>query len=676
MGTATDASWTEDARLAALRRYQILDTPPETEFDDVARVAAQVCRVPIGMIAFVDQERVWSKARYGTDLAQCARQHSLCAHAILTESVLLVPDALADPRFADNPFVVGPPYLRAYAGAPIITPDGFPLGTVCVMDQGPRALTAEDVATLAYLAQQVMRQLEQRRQLLEHDRAPREPAAVADAVAESTRRFHARLEHSGDAVALLDAGGRIAYVSANTPQVLGYAPDELLGRHVDELIHPDDRAFTRERALDARAHPAAVVDVFARVCHRDGNWRLMEGILTNRLHDPAVRATVLTFRDMTERRRLEDELRQSQKMEAVGRLAGGVAHEFNNMLTAIIGHAELMRRTGPDADGLDHILAAAKRAASLTKQLLAFARRQALKPAELGVNALVESVERLLTRVIGEDILLATRLTADPGVVHVDAAQLEQVLMNLAINARDAMTDGGTLTVGTDDVRVDAELRGFPDHVPVGSYVRIAVADNGPGMTAEVRARAFDPFFTTKAVGIGSGLGLPTVYGFARQSGGYVALDSEPGRGTTVSLYLPRAGGPIVAAAEAARAGGRVLVVEDDGALRRLLVMILAEAGYQVIEEANGVDAIERLQAGERFDAIICDRVMPGAGGLAVARTARQIAPDARLLLISGYPGFDAGDLERELPSLSKPFSPRELLDRVAALTTSGASGA
>jgi nitrogen-specific signal transduction histidine kinase/ActR/RegA family two-component response regulator len=383
--------------------------------------------------------------------------------------------------------------------------------------------------------------------------------------------------------------------------------------------------------------------------------------------------------DVTARHELEDRLRQAQKMEAVGRLAGGVAHDFNNLLQVIQGHArfalEALPEPGDLREDLEAVYAASERAARLTRQLLAFSRKQILQPRELDLNAVVRGVMPMLGRLIGEDIAVVTHLAPRLGAVTADPAQLEQVLVNLAVNARDAMPEGGTLGIETADVALDAaacERRDGP--VAPGAYVRLAVRDTGAGMDEATRARAFEPFFTTKAPGKGTGLGLATVYGIVRQSGGCVTVSSAPGAGTTVVVELPRTSAPEPArpAADAPAPGrgtGTVLLVEDDATVRQFVRRVLEWQGYAVLEAAHGPDALRvAAEHGGRIDLVLTDVVMPGMSGRALAEALTASRPGLRVLFMSGY--TDDEILRRGLGTtgvalLEKPFTAEALRDAV-----------
>ena len=383
--------------------------------------------------------------------------------------------------------------------------------------------------------------------------------------------------------------------------------------------------------------------------------------------------------DITERKLLEAQFRQAQKMEAVGRLAGGIAHDFNNLLTAILGSAELLLDTlapeAPEREDLEEIRKAAKRAGELTRQLLAFSRQQVLAPQVLDLNVLVANMEKLLRRLIGEDIELRTALARDLEAVKADSSQLEQVIVNLAVNSRDAMPQGGRLTIETANVELDQAYA--EQHFPAqpGSYVLLAVSDTGTGMDAATMSRIFEPFFTTKETGKGTGLGLATVYGVVKQSGGYIWVYSEPGQGTSFKVYLPRvteAPQPAPAAptrAAALMGSETVLLVEDDEMVRNLARRMLEARGYTVLSASRGEDALGVVERHDGpIDLLVTDVVMPGMSGRSVAQRLLGLRPGLKVLYLSGYTD-DAivrhGMLEPGIAFLQKPFSADALARKV-----------
>ena len=378
---------------------------------------------------------------------------------------------------------------------------------------------------------------------------------------------------------------------------------------------------------------------------------------------------------IVEHQELEEQLRQSLKMEAVGRLAGGVAHDFNNLLTVIFGYAAMLRDCQPDeeaASNLEEIEKAAARAAALTHKLLAFSRKQVLQPRLIDLNWVVVGMRELLRRLIGESILLDTVLGSGLGRIKADPNQVEQVIMNLAVNARDAMPTGGRLTIQTRRAELSAPLQSLQP----GAYVLLTVADTGRGMDEKTAARIFEPFFTTKEIGRGTGLGLSMVYGIVEQSGGLIRVDSAPGEGSTFYVYLPvsEAADDLENRAQPGRhdirGQGTILLVEDEPPLRRLVASVLAAAGHHVLEAVNGYEAIALAEGHEQIDLLLTDVIMPGITGPDVAGKLLPNRPDLAVLYMSGYDNelIDQKSLERSARFLPKPFTPHSLLASVSEL--------
>ncbi len=448
--------------------------------------------------------------------------------------------------------------------------------------------------------------------------------------------------------------------------LLGYDEDDVVGHDFREFVEAGDAQTALARWAESRPG-ASLEDYDARMRAKDGSLRWVNWTVI-----PQGDAFYAIGRDVTERKQLEEQLRQSQKMEAVGQLTGGLAHDFNNMLTGVIGGLDMVRRrlaAGRVEEAerfIDTAVASAERAAALTHRLLAFSRRQTLDPRPVDVNQLIASMEDLLRRTLGEQVDLAVSLAPDLWTTLSDANQLESALLNLAINARDAMPEGGRLTVETCNARLDAAYTDAIEGLSPGQYVVASVSDTGMGMGPEVLARVFDPFFTTKPLGQGTGLGLSMVYGFARQSSGHVDIHSEPGVGTTVKLYLPRlahgaAQDEQVEAPEApSGAGETVLVVEDDSSVRLLIVEVLNELGYVALEVSETEAALKVLASSRRIDLLVSDVGLPGMNGRQLAEIARQQRPTLPVLFITGYA---AGAMRRSeflgagMEMISKPFA-------------------
>jgi len=523
---------------------------------------------------------------------------------------------------------------------------------------------------------------------LHHHAQDRARAQAEESLRASRESYRTVLDTSPDAILLADREGIIRVCNPKAASLAGRErPEELVGTRLPDLIATGDRdraAADLARALQGEPLGAAEYTI-ARPQGQGPVGQLAASVL----RDPsgAVGGLIVVLRDVSERKRLEAQVHAAQRSEAIARLAGGVAHDFNNLLTVILSYAEFLLEdldaAHPSRRGAEEILSAAQRAARLTRQLLAFARRQVVQPVVIDLNEVVASLDRMLQRIIGEDIALVMAPAADLGLVRADMSQLEQVLMNLAVNARDAMPQGGTLTVETAEVRLDqAWADAHPDSAP-GDYVMVAVRDTGVGMPAEVLAHAFEPFFTTKPDGKGTGLGLATVLGIVKQSGGAVTVESEPGAGTTFRVYLPRIDGarpePLAPPAAPPRGGNEtVVVVEDDPGVRGATSRILRRAGYRVVECGAAGDALLLIE--RPIHLILTDVVMPYMSGRELAERVHSVRPELPVLFMSGYAGKAADDRGVLPPGtwyLEKPFTESRLLGLVRAAldTTAGGAG-
>jgi two-component system, cell cycle sensor histidine kinase and response regulator CckA len=481
------------------------------------------------------------------------------------------------------------------------------------------------------------------------------------------------------AVGALDREGRFTLVNHRLCEMVGYSEAELLSQHFSMVLPPDDLPRITEQFYRTVQEGAVLERTETQIVRKDGKQITVAFGWSPLVEEGKIVGLVGTGEDITERKRLEDQLLQAQKLESVGRLAGGIAHDFNNLLTAVLGYTELAAEEGDlNAHGqefLHNVTQAAEKASDLTRQLLAFARRQVIEPKVVNLNDLIFSLDTILRRLIPESIALVTLPEEGLHAVKVDPGQFEQILVNLVINARDAMPQGGKITIDTQNVTLDAEYARHHEGVVPGEYAMLAVSDTGVGMEEGIRLHIFEPFYTTKEKGRGTGLGLATVYGIAKQAGGHIWLYSEPGRGTTFKIYLPRttetpeAVPAAVQRAEPLRGSETILVAEDEAAVRALTVSTLRGRGYTVLEATNGEEALEIAKGREQEIALlITDVVMPKMSGKELAERLQALHPDLKVLFASGYTEntiVHHGVLEEGVAFLPKPFTPTILARKV-----------
>ncbi|MBI4775336.1 MAG: PAS domain S-box protein [Deltaproteobacteria bacterium] len=500
-----------------------------------------------------------------------------------------------------------------------------------------------------------------------------------DALKESEERFKSLFEYSPDAYYLHDLDGRFVDANRSTEELCGYSKEELIGKRSPELrLLPEDELEKAAEILGKNAQGLSTGPDELILNRKDGKQvRIEARTLPLTLSGQALVLGIA--RDITERRKLEDQLRQAQKMEAVGRLAGGIAHDFNNLLTVILGNAEVaLMDCGADEplrEILDQILKAGDRAAALTRQLLAFSRKQLLQPTALNLNDMVRNMEKMLRRIIGEDVEVRNIVAQDLGQVEADEGQMEQVIANLVVNARDAMPQGGKLTIETANVDLDEYYAETHVDVAPGPYVMLSVSDTGIGMSREIQAKIFEPFFTTKEMGKGTGLGLSTVYGIVKQSNGNIWVYSEVGRGTTFKIYLPRIDKECRHVDEARlltesfEGFETILVVEDDVQVKNLTLKVLLGYGYTVLGAADGPEALQISAAHEgKIHLLVTDVVMPGMSGKVLADQMKVQQPKMKTLFMSGYTDnaiVHHGVLEGGSAFLQKPFAPKVLARKV-----------
>ncbi len=579
---------------------------------------------------------------------------SCTAHVYRTGQAMLIPqrtfDLLAEEGKVE---LVGTP-SPSWLGVPLRTPAAT-IGVLVVQHyEDENAYTERDQEFLGSVGGQIALAIERKRS--------------EEKVRESEARLRVLVEQLPAVLWTVDRGLRFTSALGAGFARLKIKPDELVGMSLLDYFETTDQTF-----LPIAAHRRAVAGepMTFHVEWKSGSYACHVEPLRD--SDGQVSGAICMSLDITDRKQLEEQLRQAQKMEAVGRLAGGIAHDFNNLLMVIQGYSDLLVERLPDGDPLrrnaEQIQMASQRASSLTRQLLAFSRKQMLAPKILNVQSVVAEMEKILRRLIGEDVQLETSSAPDLGLIKADRSQIEQVILNLAVNARDAMPQGGRLTIETANVELDASYSHPPAVLSPGRYVMLAVTDNGCGMDAETQAHVFEPFFTTKEKGKGTGLGLATVYGVVKQSGGYVWVYSEPGRGTSFKIYLPRIEETAVPAGRDGksemqipeRGSETILLVEDEKGVRELAREYLASSGYTVIEAEDGHTALElaAMHVGA-IHLLLTDVVMPGISGRELAERVGQIRPGIKIIYMSGYTDqavVHHGILRNDAVLLQKPFT-------------------
>ena len=487
----------------------------------------------------------------------------------------------------------------------------------------------------------------------------------------SEERFSYLIQNLSDVITVVAVDGTMLYHSPSIERVAGYKPSELLGKSLLSFIHPDDEPAVRAALERVTLKVGSAAPPEFRFCRKDGTWVWLESVGNNLLNDVAVGGIVVTSRDVTGRRGLEEQVRQAQKMEAVGRLAGGIAHDFNNLLMVIRGYAEIVQQeesASPSVrKSVDTIVRTTESAASLTRQLLSFSRRHVFSPQVLDLNFLVNRMSEMLLGVLRDEMEFVVKLDPDSCCISADPGQIEQVIMNLVVNARDAMPQGGKLTLETAHLGTDALRSKRFSGLPLGEYVVLSVADTGVGMDADTQSRIFEPFFTTKNKDEGTGLGLSVVYNIVRASGAHVRVSSELGRGATFQIFFPRVASPVKAQpvehpVEALRTGMEtVLVAEDQPDLRWMICQFLQQLGYSVLEAKDGGDAVALAeQYRGTIDVLVTDIVMPHVRGSEVARLLSLSRPGMKVIFMSGYTegefGGALGEVGAGTTILQKPF--------------------
>jgi two-component system, cell cycle sensor histidine kinase and response regulator CckA len=688
----------ESERLAALRRYDILDTPPEADFDDFARLASQICGMPIATITLIDAARQWFKSNIGMEANETPRDISFCGHTILGSEVLEVPNALEDERFRDSPLVTGAQKIRFYAGAPLVTPDGLNIGALCVLGQTPHHLTPKQREMLVVLSRQVVHSLELRlagrrikwlNENLEQLVAKRTEELAKD-IAERKRAEESNIRSLALLRATLDSTADGILTIGSDRQILSFneifvkmwrIPSDLLAANSDDLAIEWvlEQLKTPEHFLakvrDLYDHPLA--ESFDVLEFKDG--RVFERYSRPMLDEGRPLGRVWSFRDVTEKKKIEARFMRTQRMESLGTLAGGIAHDLNNSLAPIMMVAGLLRERYPnEANLVDTVESSAKRGADMVRQLLTFAKGVDGERLPVNPQGLLKEMSKIIEGTFPKNIQLRTVYGKNLEAIRGDATQLHQVLLNLCVNARDAMPNGGILTLEAENTEIDATYASaIPDAKP-GRYVVWRVTDTGTGIPPEILERIFEPFFSTKGPEKGTGLGLSTVIGIVKSHGGFAQIYSVPGQGSTFAIYLPadkpcdpESSAPPSSGTDFRGRGETILVVDDEANVREAVRAVLTSLNFKVAMAANGTEAL--VQAAEKraeLRAVITDQHMPGIDGLTLARVLKGMLPEVAIIVASGRIEEQEKKQFKTLgitAVLDKPFTQKKLEEALRA---------
>jgi two-component system, cell cycle sensor histidine kinase and response regulator CckA len=680
-----------DHDLIQARSEPVVSAPPTPLGEAcarVARLAARALQVPLVFVVHGegDQRAVLAAVGAPAVMAPCGEREavvSLCARVAAVP--LLVEDACARP-LGDDDGAAAALAMCSIAGVRVTGARARALGVLCVGDHEPRRWSEADVATLHDLAALLSMELELLGAVT--SRGGTSDRGRAESTVLDTRdAFRALVEASPLGIIACDLAHNVTIWNPAAERIFGWRAREVLKRPLPTISWEERAEHVALCAATLAGHSAMGVEL--RRLRRDGT-PIYVSLSTAVLRDAGGEATgvLALLTDVTERKQLEEKFIQVQRTEAIGRLAGGVAHDFNNLLTAIKCSSNLLlEELAPDhprRGDAEVIAQAAHKAAALTSQLLAFSRQQVMQPRVLDLNAVVAEMEMMLCRVIGEDIGLVTLPSSDLGHVRADPGQLEQALMNLAVNARDAMPDGGLLTISTENVSLEGDPTGGSVPVIPGPYVLLKVSDTGCGIDKQIVPRIFEPFFTTKPRGQGTGLGLSTVYGVVKQSGGYIFVESQRGRGTTFSVYLPRVEQPLEGREPSAgplttlRGSETLLLVEDEDVLRGLVRRVLERHGYTVLEASDGEEALALCEQHDGvIHLVVSDVVMPRMGGRELAERLSAVRPELQVLYVSGYTDDDVvrhGLLDPRMAYLQKPFTPEALARKIREVLDHGSA--
>jgi two-component system, cell cycle sensor histidine kinase and response regulator CckA len=707
----------EAARLEALYRYQILDTAPEQAFDDLVSLAAQTCNTPIALINLIDANRQWFKAKVGLDIEQLPRNVGFSSICIKSGEVLIISDTLTDERFTTEVVVTSEPFARFYAGVPLIVPGGEAIGTLCVLDHIPRQISQKQIEALLSISRIVVRQLESRRNLKELANLKKEYMQLKLAVNPSECTFcslfdsapmmgiiedtsiqqniscdrqlieqqicepTALLEITTDAVIVQDLANNILLWNKSAENIYGWKPEEAIGKNVNQLWYskllPQNLEIYNtvlqhnywQGKLKKISKSGAVITV-------ESHWKLL-----HHEHNQT-KSILIVDTDISQIKELEKQFLRTQRIESIGTLTSGIAHDLNNVLSPILMSAQLLKGKFHEQNTqqfLSIVENNAKRGANLVKQVLSFVRgiegdvsgrgTTNLNPV-IQVKHLILEMQQIIQQTFPKSIVFTTEIQPDLLPVYGDSTQLYQVLMNLCLNARDAMPEGGYLTISTENIFIDENHRMMHFDAQVGNYIILTIADTGLGIKKEILDKIFEPFFTTKEFNQGTGLGLSTVRGIIKRHGGLITVSSCVGKGTKFQVYLPAVNTPITQSLEnieiLSGCGEWILVIDDEAAIREVTTASLKNHNYKTISASDGIEAIALYtQHQDKISAAIIDIMMPNMDGAITIRTLQNINPQLPMIAVSGLVTSEHiawNQASKYTAFLPKPYTVQELL--------------
>ncbi|MHC5938866.1 hybrid sensor histidine kinase/response regulator [Nostoc sp.] len=684
----------EAARLEALRQYQILDTPPEETFDDLAFLATQICNTPIALIILIDANRQWFKAKVGLDVQEMPRDTGFGSICMESGEVLIIPDTLADERFTTNSLVTYAELcVRFYAGVPLLAPGGEAIGTLCIVDRIPRQISSKQVEALQNLSRVVVRQLEFRRNLVELASIKEEYKEAQKALQQSESILDnffeqaALLDIVSDVIVVQDLSKKILLWNKNAEKVYGWKSEEAIGKQSDQLFSTEplsqnleiyqtvlkDGCWQGELQKTSKSGKKLIVE---------SRWTLI-----NNQHSQA-KSILIVDTDITQKKQIEKKTLRAQRLESIGTLASGIAHDLNNVLSPILMSVHLLKAKTYDQQinqMLSIIESNAKRGADLVKQVLLFARGiegdvqgqvATRQHTVLQVKHLILEMHQIISQTFPKSIALYTEIQEELLPICADSTQLHQVLINLSLNARDAMPTGGTLTISAENIWIDETYASMHLEATVGAYIVLTVADTGLGINSEILDRIFEPFFTTKELGKGTGLGLSTVMGIIKEHGGFIIVSSCVGKGTKFKVYLPAVNQvpiPLLEDIEIPTGSGEcILIVDDEAAIQEITKTSLENYNYTAITASDGMEALAiYAQHKDKISAAIIDMIMLNMDGATTIRTLQNLNPLLPIVVVSGLATSEQipiNQTDEHTAFLPKPYTTQELLKTLHAV--------